>query len=122
MARICTKVGYAFTANTAPGVWEEQEVVKRYYGELIRNARRLESSNQVNDNVNINNRISILSDPYARENFHALRWVEFMGARWKISEAEVQYPRIILTLGGLYNDNEDEAEDGSSDTSGIYSA
>lgn len=111
MAKIYTTIGYAPSfINTAPGVWEEHVVEKKYYAELIRNSRHLESSGQVNDNVNINNRISIVADPYARENFHTMRWIDFMGAKWKITDVDVEYPRLILTIGGLYNDNEDETE------------
>lgn len=114
MAKLFTRIGYAPSfVETAPGVWEENTVIKSYFGELFRNSRRLESSSQVNDNVNINNRVSIVADPYARENFHAMRWIEFMGAKWKISDVEVQYPRLTLTIGGLYNEstNDDETED-----------
>ena len=111
MAKLYTRIGYAPSfMQTAPGVWVEDFVIKPYYGEFIRNSRRLESSGQVNDNVNISNRISIVADPYARENFHTIRWIEYMGARWKVSEVEVQYPRLILSIGGLYND-ESETED-----------
>lgn len=115
MAKWHGNIGYAPSfVETAPGVSEEEIVVKEYYGDFYRNTRRLESSGQVNDNVNINNRISIVADPYARENFHAMRWIEYMGSKWKISDVEVEYPRLILSLGGLYNDNTVvETEDGS---------
>lgn len=111
MAKWYGKIGYAPSfQQTAPGVWVEDFVIRDYYGEFIRNTRRLETSGQVNDNVNISNRIRIVADPYARENFHAMRWISYMGARWKITEVEVQYPGLILSLGGLYND-ESETED-----------
>jgi hypothetical protein len=74
-----------------------------YYGELIRNTRRLQSSDQLNDNVSVANEVSIISDPFANENFHSMRYVEFMGAKWKITDVEVNYPRLILTIGGVYN-------------------
>ena len=74
-----------------------------YYGELIRNTRRLQTTDQLNDNINVANEISIVADPFANENFHSMRYVEFMGAKWKISNVEVQYPRLILTIGGVYN-------------------
>ena len=74
------------------------------YGDLIKNTRRLESSGSVNDDINISNQISIVADPYANENFYAMRYVKFMGAKWKISDVEVQYPRLILTIGGVYNE------------------
>ena len=109
MPKLYTQIGFAPSyVQTAPGVWEENVVVKNYYGEILRNIRRRENSGQVNDNININNRISIVADPYARENFHTMLWIKFMGSKWKITEAEVEYPRLILTIGGLYNENEDE--------------
>jgi hypothetical protein len=103
MAKFFGEIGFAETVETVPGRWEEQIVKRNYFGELIRNTRRLESSGQVNDNVNVENQISILADPYANQNFHSMRYVEFMGAAWKISKVEVQFPRLILTLGGVYN-------------------
>ena len=77
-----------------------------YSGDVIRNTRRLQSADQVNDNVNVSNEISIIADPYANGNFHAMRYVGFMGAKWKITNVEVQYPRLILTIGGVWNGSE----------------
>ena len=101
------KIGYAQTVETRPGIWEEQIIVHDYYGDLIRNTRRLQTTSNLNDDINITNEISIVADPYANENFHAMRYAEFMGAKWKISSVEVQYPRLVLSLGGLYNADED---------------
>lgn len=103
MAKFYGAIGYAETVETTPGVWEEQIVERYYYGDLIRNTRRLQSADQLNDNINVANEISIVADPYARDNFHSMCYVEFQGAEWKISNVEVQYPRLILTIGGLYN-------------------
>ena len=99
------KIGYGVTEETSPGVWTEEIVERQYYGDIIRNLRRLETSDQVNDNVSVSNEISIVSDPYAFENFHSIRWVEFMGSKWKVTSVEVQYPRLLLSLGGVYNDH-----------------
>lgn len=104
MAKFFGAIGYAETVETTPGVWEEKITERNYYGDLIRNSRRLQSSEQLNDDINISNEISIVSDPYANANFHSMRYVEFMGAKWKITNIEVQYPRLKLTLGGLYNE------------------
>lgn len=104
MARWAGKVGFETSVETEPGIWEEQINERKYYGDLNRNARRLESSGSINDNVNISNEISFLADPYAKENFHAIRYVEFMGTKWKVSNIDVQFPRLILSLGGIYND------------------
>ena len=104
MAKFYGQVGYAESVETTPGVWEERIVERDYYGDLIKNNRKLESSDSVNDNINISNSISIISDPYANENFHKIRYAKFMGTEWKVTNVEVsQYPRLILTLGGVYN-------------------
>lgn len=103
MAKWFGKIGYAKTVETTPGVWMEEIVDRNYYGDLIRNTRRLQSADKVNDDIEISNDLSIISDPYANANFHSMRYAEFMGTKWKINNIEVQYPRLILTLGGVYN-------------------
>ena len=103
MAKYYGIIGYAEAVETAPGVWKEQITERNYYGDVIRNARRLQTADKLNDDINVNNELSIVADPYAINNFHAMRYAEFMGAKWMISNVEVKYPRLILTLGGLYN-------------------
>jgi hypothetical protein len=103
MAKFYGVVGYATTEETAPGVWTETVVERSYYGDLIRNTRKLQTASQVNDDINVSNEISIVADPYANENFHFMKYAEFMGTKWKITSVEVQYPRLILTIGGVYN-------------------
>lgn len=103
MAKWAGKVGFEITMETEPGVWEETIVERRYYGDANRTTRRLESSGGVNDNINISNEISFVADPYANQNFHTIRYAEYMGTKWKVSNIDVQYPRLILTLGGVYN-------------------
>lgn len=103
MAKYFGKIGYSVTQETVPGVWEESVTERSYYGDLIKNTRRYQSADKVNDDLSISNEISILADPYAYENFHAMKYVEFMGAKWKVTNVEVQYPRLILTVGGVYN-------------------
>lgn len=104
MAKFFGKIGYAKTEQTSPGVWEEKITEREYFGDLTRNTRRLQSSGNLNDNIVVANEISIVADPFANQNFHAMRYVEFMGTKWKISNVEVQYPRLILTLGDQYNE------------------
>ena len=103
MAKFYGIIGYAETVETDPGVWEEKIVERMCFGDLLSNFRNLQNSGEVNDDVNIANKISIVSDPYANENFHSMRYVEFLDTRWKITNVEVLYPRLILTLGGVYN-------------------
>lgn len=103
MARFYGVVGYAKTVETAPSVYEEQIIERSYYGDVNRNNRKLQNSGQVNDNINISNEISIIADPYANENIYAMRYVEFMGVKWKITDVDVQFPRLVLSIGGEYN-------------------
>lgn len=103
MAKWFGKIGYAETIETKPGVWDGI-VEREYYGDLIRDTRRLQSSSdQVNDNVTINNQISIVSDPYAVHNFHKIRYAELFGTKWKVTSVDVEFPRLVLTLGEVYN-------------------
>lgn len=103
MAKFYGMIGYAETVETEPGIWEEQITERSYYGDLIRNTRKLQTSEGVNDDVNLSNEISIVADPFAYQNFHSMRYVEYMGAKWKIINVEVQHPRLILSVGGVYN-------------------
>lgn len=103
MAKYYGVIGYAATVQTEPGIYEEQIIETEYVGDVLRNTRRLREGSKINDDITISNQISIIADPYASNNFHAMRYVTFMGAKWKVSDVEVQYPRLILTLGGLYN-------------------
>ena len=103
MAKWFGKIGFANTIETAPGVWTEQITAREYFGDVYRNTRRLQTTDQVNDDINISNEISILADPFANENFHAMRYAEFMGTAWKITNVEVKYPRLTLVLGGVWN-------------------
>lgn len=104
MSKFYGKIGFASEVKEVrPGIWKDEIIEKSYFGDLIKNNRKLQNSNQVNDNINISNEISIIADPYANNNFHSIRYVEFMGSKWKVTNVEVQYPRLILTIGGVYN-------------------
>lgn len=108
MAKFYGKIGYAQTIETSPGIWEERVTERSYTGDLIRNTRKLQGGEKVNADITISNEVSIIADPFANGNFHAMRYIEFMGARWKIDSVEVQYPRLILSIGGIYNGGDAE--------------
>lgn len=103
MPKFYGAIGFAVTEETRPGIYEEKICEHNYVGDLIRNSRRLQSGSQVNDDINISNQISIVADPYAHQNFHMMRYASYMGSKWKITNVEVQYPRLILELGGVWN-------------------
>jgi hypothetical protein len=102
MAKFYGAIGYATTEKTSPGVHKVVITERYYFGDVVKNNRRLQSSEYVNDDVTVSNLISIVADPYAIQNFHAIRYAEFMGAKWKVTTVEEQFPRLLLTLGGLY--------------------
>lgn len=103
MAKFAGIIGYIKPVETSPGVWTEDVIERKHRGDMNRSSHRWESSGNVNDNVNISNEISILADNFVMENSHWMRYIEFMGAKWKITNITVHYPRLILTIGGLYN-------------------
>ncbi len=103
MAKFYGAVGYGITEETTPGVWTDSIVERNYTGDVIKNYKKSSSGESINDNIDVSNNISILSDPFAMNHFHTIKYVKWMGAAWKVSTVEVQYPRLILTIGGVYN-------------------
>lgn len=103
MAKFFGKIGFTKTEETAPGVYREVTTERDYCGDVLRNTRKWENGEHLNDDLNVNNQISIVADAYANENFFAMRYISWMGAYWKITNVEVQRPRLILTIGGVYN-------------------
>lgn len=108
MSKYFGKIGFGVTEEIRPGVSLPKITEGEYYGEIVRNSRRLENGGKVNDDLNINMTLSIVADPFAYQNFHSIKYAEYMGAKWKATSVEPQYPRLILTLGGVYNGEDDE--------------
>lgn len=118
MAKFFGKIGYVENVVTAPGVTDEMPKEYEYYGDVLRNTRKYESGEHLNDNLNVNNMISIVADAYAYDHFFAMRYIKWMGACWKITNVEVQRPRLILTIGGVYNGITLKSSDNSGEDSG----
>lgn len=110
MSKWSGKIGFTETVETEPGIWEEQIIERPYSGDVMVNRWSRQNSGNSNDDININNQISVVADPYANSNFYSMCYIEFMDAKWRISNFEVQYPRIILTIGGLYNGQTNSTE------------
>lgn len=106
MAKWHGMVGYAENVEIEPGINEELITERQYSGDSYKNNRLLQNSGNINDNVNITNQISIVADPYATNHMFDMRYVTFQGRKWKVTNVGEQYPRLILTLGGLYTDGE----------------
>lgn len=107
MAKYYGKIGFAITYEKADSVWDSNIEERYYAGDVIRLNRRYESKDKINDDVNISNSISILADVYAMQNFQFIRYVTWMGAKWKVNDVEVNYPRLVLSIGGLYNEQDE---------------
>ena len=97
-------IGYALAGETQPGVWTEGITEKRYIGDIIKDNRRIVDQGEINGSINISNNISIISNRFMLDNMAYMRYLTFNNSKWKISSVEIKPPRIIITLGGLYNE------------------
>lgn len=111
MARYYGTIGFGMPVERAPGVEVLQTIEKPYYGDVIDDTRRWEQGEQLNDDLNITNKISIIADSFATQNCGAMRYATFIGVKWKIKSVTVAYPRLILNLGGVYNDQDYETSE-----------
>ena len=103
MAKYSGKIGFAIQKESAPGGWTETITERPVYGDITSFNRRLRTSGSLNDDIEITNQLSVIADPFAYENIFAMRYATFMGSKWKITDVEVERPRLKLSLGGLYN-------------------
>lgn len=104
MAKFFGKIGYGEATETSPGVWEDTIVEYPYYGDVVRNTRKLSEGESLNNDLSVSNSISIVADAYANEHFFAIRYIQWAGALWTVSDVDAsQSPRLLLRLGGVYN-------------------
>lgn len=103
MAKYYGDIGYSVTEQTDLGVYETKVISRSHYGEVERSFREYNVSDLINDDFNVNNTLSIIADKFALENFHRIIYAEWFGVKWKVKSVEVQHPRLILSLGGVYN-------------------
>lgn len=103
MSKFFGEIGFATQVETSPGIWEDKIIEKQYYGDITRESRRFSASEQVLDNINLSNQLSIIADGYVVDNVQNLRYVRWLGGLWKISYVELKFPRLVLELTGVYN-------------------
>ena len=103
MAKWYGKVGYITQQEVEPGIYGPVATERKCYGELLSGMSKWSSSNKVNDDLNVANKISIMADPFAIQHFSTIKYVEFMDALWNVTSIELAQPRLILTVGGVYN-------------------
>lgn len=105
MSKWFGKIGYAISTEINPGTWESTVVEREYYGEMTSDRRKRQNSGGINDNINLTNVISIIADPFAYENCSCMAYAEIMNTKWKIEDVEIQWPRLNITIGGVWNGN-----------------
>lgn len=104
MSKFCGILGYAITGEIKPGVWADSTIVeKNIIGTLIKNTNKVDENSKVNQDITISNQVSIVADPEITQNFRFIKYIKFEGVAWTVKIVDVQYPRLILTLGGEYN-------------------
>lgn len=105
MARFYGQVGYGVTVESPPdsGVWVDEITEMTYYGDVVRNTRKLTEGEQLNSDISVVNSISIVADEYAIEHFFLIKYIRWAGVLWTVTNVEVRSPRLILSLGSVYN-------------------
>ena len=98
-------VGYGVPVETPPesGVWVDQVTERPYTGDVVRNLRRMDEGDSINDDFSVSNSISVVADQYAVEHFMHIKYVEWAGVFWTVTTVEVRSPRLVLGLGQVYN-------------------
>jgi hypothetical protein len=105
MAKFFGEIGYGESVENPPdsGVWVDNIVERSYFGDVVRNTRKSQEGEQLNNDLSVNNSISIVADAYANDHFFAIRYIRWAGALWTVTDVEVQSPRLLLRLGEVYN-------------------
>ena len=103
MAKWHGVIGFVQAVESSPGVWTMNPTERNYYGDILNRYIKLENGEGLNDDIIIMNKISVVADSFARNNIGYMKYISWSGAKWKIKSVEVAYPRVILTIGGLYN-------------------
>ena len=103
MTRFYDKVGYGIPGEVVDGVWADDITERAYYGDILETVSSNEEADQVNNNIRLQNRVSIMADAFALENFSLIKYVSWMGSLWTVTSVRVERPRLVLSLGGVYS-------------------
>ena len=112
MAKWYGIIGYVVPTDMGDGVWKNAITERNYFGDILNFSHRTQTADKLQDDFEIQNRLSIVADPFAFESFRYIRYVQYMGANWEVTSAEIQYPRLILSIGGIYNGTNAERTSG----------
>lgn len=102
------EIGFNEVMEEEPGVWVPTIIPRNFYGDVLNLTWGEKQADKINTDLHIQNKLSVVADPYLRNNFQKIAYVQFEGAKWTVTGIEVGMPRLILTLGSLYLEEEDE--------------
>lgn len=104
MARFSGVFGYGVQTEVSNGVWEDTIVERSYQGDVVQVAKwDRENNTTVNDDLMVNQTVSIVISDNATGNFLDIRYVRWSGVLWKPKSVEVQHPRLLVRLGEPYH-------------------
>ena len=103
MAKFRGVLGFVYDKETTPDVYTQEVVERTYRGDLMKFSRRWEKTEYLNDSLTMNEEISIVADSYLLDNLYAIKYVKLKGVAWGIQSITPERPRIILSIGGIYN-------------------
>lgn len=103
MAKFSGLVGYITQSEISPGVWSSVENSIMMKGDVIRQSSNTQNDDKVNSDITLSHRVSLIGDAYSFGNYYNIKWVDIRGAKWEVESVEIQRPRLIVTLGGIWN-------------------
>lgn len=110
MAKYYGNIGFAIQEETRPGVWEDVIEKRPYKGDILHIGRNWGTSDNINDNPVLTNRFSVISDTYLYAHIPAMRYLEYLGSKFKITSVEIRRPRVVISVGGVYVSGDEASE------------
>lgn len=107
MAKWAGKIGFAETVKGEDDISRTTIVEQSYKGDVLQNNRKWDDSERINGDFSISNRISVVAKDYMLTHLQYMRYITWQGAKWRITSVSVMYPRVILSIGDLYNGTEE---------------
>lgn len=103
MAKFAGLVTYVTQVESRPGIWTDESISRLMRGDMLRKGSVGQNDDKVNSDISLNHRVSLVGDEYALNNYYDIKHIQLNGREWEVTSVEVQHPRLILTIGGLWN-------------------
>jgi hypothetical protein len=105
MAKFYGIIGYgdAIEDPADSGIWIDDITEISYFGDVVRNTAKFDKGEKINNDISVGNSISVIADQYAIDHFFKIKYVSWAGVLWTVTSVEVQHPRLILSIGSVYN-------------------